>query len=70
MTTCSRYCSQVHHVQTESDLRPEWFRDADVVGITAGTSTPDPVIDAIEERIRELDAARVDRAPDTAGSHR
>ena len=70
VTTCSRYCSQVHHVQTESDLRPEWFRDADVVGITAGTSTPDPVIDAIEERIRELDAARVDRAPDTAGSHR
>jgi 4-hydroxy-3-methylbut-2-enyl diphosphate reductase len=55
VTTCSRYCSQVHHVQTESDLRAEWFQDADVVGITAGTSTPDPVIDGIEQRIRELD---------------
>jgi 4-hydroxy-3-methylbut-2-enyl diphosphate reductase len=55
VTTCSRYCSQVHHVQTESDLRAEWFQDAGVVGITAGTSTPDSVIDGIEQRIRELD---------------
>jgi len=56
VTTCGRYCAQVHHVQTESDLQPEWFRDAAVVGITAGTSTPDPVIEAIERRIRELGA--------------
>ena len=25
VTTCSRHCSRVHHVQTESDLRVEWF---------------------------------------------
>ena len=52
--TCSRECSRVHHIQTESDLRVEWFRGADTVGITAGTSTPDPVIDRIEQRIGEL----------------
>jgi 4-hydroxy-3-methylbut-2-enyl diphosphate reductase len=69
VTTCSRYCSQVQHVQTESDLRPEWFRDAGVVGITAGTSTPDHVIDSIEQRIREL-AARDERAPATAHGNR
>ncbi len=69
VTTCSRYCSQVQHVQTESDLRPEWFRDAGVVGITAGTSTPDHVIDGIERRIREL-AARDERAPATAHGNR
>ena len=28
VNTCSRYCSHVHHVQTESDLRAEWFRAA------------------------------------------
>ena len=56
MNTCGRYCSRVHHVQTESDLRAEWFHDADTVGITAGTSTPDAVIDRIERRIRELGA--------------
>ena len=54
VNTCRLYCAQVHHVQTESDLRPEWFHDALTVGITAGTSTPDHVIDRIDERIREL----------------
>jgi 4-hydroxy-3-methylbut-2-enyl diphosphate reductase len=52
--TCRRTCSRVHHVQTESDLRAEWFRTGDVVGVTAGTSTPDPTIDCVEARIREF----------------
>ena len=52
--TCSGYCSHVYHVETPSDLRPDWFTDAQTVGITAGTSTPDVVIDRIEQRIREL----------------
>jgi 4-hydroxy-3-methylbut-2-en-1-yl diphosphate reductase len=50
--TCSRFCSRVHHVQTAADLREEWFRAEDAVGITAGTSTPDTVIDDVERRIR------------------
>ena len=50
--TCGRHCSRVHHVQTQADLNPAWFRDSDAVGITAGTSTPDDIIDAVEERIR------------------
>lgn len=54
VNTCRRLCSRVHHVQTDADLRPEWFRDADAVGITAGTSTPDAVIDRVDRRIREL----------------
>jgi 4-hydroxy-3-methylbut-2-en-1-yl diphosphate reductase len=52
--TCRRHCSQVHHVETELDLRREWFAAAGTVGITAGTSTPDAVIDRIEQRMREL----------------
>ena len=54
VNTCSRCCSQVHHVETESDLRSEWFRAADVVGLTAGTSTPDHIIERIDQRIREM----------------
>jgi len=50
--TCARHCGRVHHVQTEADVRPEWFDDAEVVGLTAGTSTPDDVIDRVEARIR------------------
>ena len=52
--TCGRYCTRVHHVQTDADLQPDWFHDTDVVGITAGTSTPDDVIDRVERRIRQL----------------
>jgi 4-hydroxy-3-methylbut-2-enyl diphosphate reductase len=54
--TCSRYCSRVHHVQTDADVRPEWFDDAHVVGLTAGTSTPDDVIDRVEARMRGVAA--------------
>lgn len=52
--TCERYCGRVHHVQTEEDVRAEWLNGASVVGVTAGTSTPDEVIDAVESRIREI----------------
>ncbi len=46
--TCRRYCARVHHVQTAADLRPEWFAAAPTVGITAGTSTPDSSVAAVE----------------------
>jgi 4-hydroxy-3-methylbut-2-enyl diphosphate reductase len=68
VTTCSRYCPHVHHVQTESDLRPDWFRAAGAVGITAGTSTPDHLIDGIEQRIRAFGATRDDDALGAARS--
>ena len=50
--TCARYCARVHHVQTDADVCAEWFDGANVVGLTAGTSTPDEVIDRVEARIR------------------
>jgi 4-hydroxy-3-methylbut-2-enyl diphosphate reductase len=55
VNTCSRHCSRVQLVQTDSDLQPEWFEGVQVVGLTAGTSTPDEVIDAVEARIRQLE---------------
>jgi 4-hydroxy-3-methylbut-2-enyl diphosphate reductase len=50
--TCAQYCARVHHVETDEDIRPEWLEAADVVGLTAGTSTPDDVLDRVEARIR------------------
>ena len=55
--SCARYCRRVHHVQTEVDLQTEWFADAATVGITAGTSTPDEIVDRVERRIHELASA-------------
>jgi 4-hydroxy-3-methylbut-2-en-1-yl diphosphate reductase len=51
-----RFCARVHHIQTAADLHEEWFRAEDTVGITAGTSTPDEVIDEVEHRLRDLAA--------------
>jgi 4-hydroxy-3-methylbut-2-enyl diphosphate reductase len=52
--TCSQFCPRVHHVRTATDLRNEWFYAEDTVGITAGTSTPDAVIDAVEQRLHQF----------------
>jgi 4-hydroxy-3-methylbut-2-enyl diphosphate reductase len=54
--TCGRYCARVHHVQTADDLRAEWLENATTVGITAGTSTPDDVIDGVERALHALAA--------------
>jgi len=54
VTTCAKHCPRVHHVQTGADLRSEWFRQSDTVGITAGTSTPDALIDSVEARLRDF----------------
>lgn len=56
--TCKRYCNRVHHVQTAGDLQVEWFEGADVVGVTAGTSTPDEVIDGVEQALQAIAARR------------
>lgn len=52
--TCRARCPRVHWLQTAEDLDPSWVRDNDTVGITAGTSTPDGVIDALEEALQRL----------------
>jgi 4-hydroxy-3-methylbut-2-en-1-yl diphosphate reductase len=52
--TCRSRCPRVFHVRTADDLRAEWLDGARTAGITAGTSTPDAVIDLVETRLRAL----------------
>lgn len=52
--TCAQFCPRVHHIQTANDLRAEWFCENEVIGITAGTSTPDSVIDDIERLLQQI----------------
>ena len=52
--TCGRYCEAVYHVQGPGDVRAEWLPWGGVAGLTAGTSTPDTLIDAVEQRMIEL----------------
>jgi 4-hydroxy-3-methylbut-2-enyl diphosphate reductase len=54
VATCRRHCERVHHVQSADDLRADWFAGARVVGLTAGTSTPDSVIDSVERWLNDF----------------
>lgn len=50
---CEEQGTRAYHVETPDELQPSWFENAERVGITAGASTPDDSIDAVEARIRE-----------------
>ncbi|MBC8323914.1 MAG: 4-hydroxy-3-methylbut-2-enyl diphosphate reductase [Candidatus Marinimicrobia bacterium] len=41
-----------YQVTCANDLKPDWFNDSDVVGITAGASTPDNIIEDVTEKIK------------------
>ena len=52
--TCRKFCDDVHHVQDPKQIREEWLPKTGILGITAGTSTPDILIDTVESRVHEL----------------
>ena len=56
VATCAQRCARVHHVQSAADLRSTWFHEHDTVGITAGTSTPDDAILAVEQWLNDFAA--------------
>jgi 4-hydroxy-3-methylbut-2-enyl diphosphate reductase len=56
--TCGKFCPRVHHVQTADELRADWFFTDDMVGITAGTSTPDKMIEKVERWIKLSERCR------------
>lgn len=43
-----------YHIETEDEIKPQWFSDVHKVGITGGASTPDFIIDVIEKRIKNF----------------
>ncbi len=43
-----------YHVETPDELDPEWFRGVRRVGITAGASTPDWIIESVKVKIEEI----------------
>lgn len=51
---CRSMSVTTHHIETEEELQPNWFEGIGKVGITAGASTPDWIIEKVEKRIRVL----------------
>ena len=57
--TCRRFCERVHHVQGPDEILAEWLFDTGTLGITAGTSTPDQLIDAVENRVYSISSLNI-----------
>lgn len=45
---------ETHHIETSDDIRDEWFTRKDIIGITAGASTPDWIINEVKGSIAEI----------------
>lgn len=51
----SRECGvTTHHVEEPSEIDASWLQGHEAVGVTAGASTPDFIIDAVVDRLRAL----------------
>jgi 4-hydroxy-3-methylbut-2-en-1-yl diphosphate reductase len=51
---CQERGLPAYHVRGPEDLRPEWFDGVEIVGLTAGTSTLDATIAAVERALQQL----------------
>lgn len=51
---CRAIQPRTWHVETEEELQPEWFQGCGSVGISAGASTPDWVVEGVAQRLRQL----------------
>ena len=49
---CKKECENTYYIQTLEDLDKKKFRSIDNVGITAGASTPNKIIEEVSENVR------------------
>ena len=46
------------HIETEGELKEVWFKDVDSVGISAGASTPNWIINSVKEKIKKINETK------------
>ena len=51
---CEAEGARAYQVEGPADLQREWFDGAETVGLTAGTSTPDEVIEAVHDALIQI----------------
>jgi 4-hydroxy-3-methylbut-2-enyl diphosphate reductase len=61
-----------HLIEEARDLDPAWFRNTDCVGITAGASAPEVLVQGVVKRLQDFASIRVrqmDAACETTFPH-
>ncbi len=51
---CKGACENSHHIEVADEIEPDWFGDDDVIGVTAGASTPAEQIELVLARLESL----------------
>lgn len=51
---CKEKGKPTYHIETASELKSKWFKKKKKVGVTAGTSTPNWIINQVVKKIRNL----------------
>ena len=51
---CEATCPRAFHIESAGEIDPAWFEGCEVVGVTAGASTPENQIGAVVERLESL----------------
>ncbi|QIZ75501.1 4-hydroxy-3-methylbut-2-enyl diphosphate reductase [Ferrimonas lipolytica] len=54
--------SRAHLVDGAEDLQPEWFDGIDTIGVTAGASAPEVLVQGVVAALKQLGAATVEEA--------
>lgn len=51
---CMQSGCRTYHIETAEELQPEWFAGSNLVGITAGASTPDWLIEEVYKKMEAM----------------
>lgn len=51
---CSQTGIPTYHIETADELQDEWVKGLDIVGLTAGASTPGWIIVKVKERLEQI----------------
>jgi small subunit ribosomal protein S1 len=53
-TLCREEGKPAYHVETADEIQPEWITSIETVGVTAGASTPDWIVEGVIETLKQL----------------
>ncbi len=51
VSVCEQERKPTHHIEVADEIRPEWLRGMNKVGVTAGASTPDWVVEGVLKKL-------------------